>query len=65
VVEKRGRRVGGQFGSPFCTSLIRQARSLNGETALVLVQVPVQVRAAHFHYSSSGQNLEKKFEMPS
>lgn len=42
-VVKKGRvGAGGQFGSPFCTSPIRQARSLDGESALV------QVRAAIF-----------------
>jgi hypothetical protein len=31
---ERGVGVGGQFGSPFCTAPIRQARSLDGEAAL-------------------------------
>ena len=30
---ERKRGLGGQFGSPFCTSPIRQALTLNGEVA--------------------------------
>jgi hypothetical protein len=67
VGEKGRVGVGGQFGSPFCMSPIWQARSLNGEMALVISRHSKCARAPP-PFSTTGSaraRISKKFAMPS